>query len=62
MGKSASKLRAEIKEQNDKTKRDLVERLQILEKMVDSRLQIQHQQILAGERGDQQIHSGTIYS
>ena len=60
MGKSASKLRAEIKEQNDETKRDLVERLQILEKMVDSRLQIQHQQILAGERGDQQIHSGTI--
>ena len=60
MGKSASKLREEIKAQNAEAKSDLTERLQILEKMVDSRLQIQHQQILAGERGDQQIHTGTI--
>lgn len=60
MGKSASKLRAEIKDQNNEANRNLMERLQILEKMVDGRLQIQHQQILSGERGDQQIHTGTI--
>ena len=55
-----STIRKEARELNDMEKRRMEERLQILEKMVNSRLQKQHSHILTGERGDQEIHSGTI--
>ena len=55
-----STIRKEARELNDMEKRRMEERLQILEKMVNGRLQKQHSHILTGERGDQEIHSGTI--
>lgn len=60
MGKSVSKVRDEARELNDEQRRRMEERLQILEKMVNGRLQVQLQHVLAGERGDQEIHSGTV--
>ena len=60
MGNPVSKIREEARTLNDIEKRRMQERLQILEKMVNGRLQKQHSHILTGERGDQEIHSGTI--
>lgn len=60
MGAPISKLRKEAREANEQERQRMEERLQILEKMVTSRLQVQKSHIIAGERGDQEIHSGTI--
>ena len=60
MGQKTSQIRDEARSMNDQERKRLEERLQILEKMVNGRLQVQQGHILAGERGDQEIHSGTI--
>ena len=49
-----------LRETNEDTRRKMEERLHILEKMVLGHLDIQQYHIIAGERGDQQIHSGTV--
>ena len=49
-----------LREINEDTRRKMEERLHILEKMVLGHLDMQQHHIIAGERGDQQIHSGTV--
>ena len=63
MGNPVSKVRSMIREELDpsdeeRTKQE--ERLNLLEMMVTSRLDIAKQNILNGGRNDQQIHAGTI--
>jgi len=63
MGNPVSKVRAGIREEFDtsddeRTKQE--ERMNLLEMMVNSRLENAKQNILSGERNDQQIHAGTI--
>ena len=63
MGNPVSKVRSTIREELDpsdeeRTKQE--ERLNLLEMMVTSRLDIAKQNILNGGRNDQQIHAGTI--
>ena len=60
MGQSVSYIRDEAKRANEDTRRKMEERLQILEKMVQGNLEKQQHHIIAGERGDQEIHSGTV--
>ena len=60
MGQSVSTIRDEAKRANEDTRRKMEERLQILEKMVQGNLEKQQHHIIAGERGDQEIHSGTV--
>lgn len=60
MGQSVSKIRKEAEEANEADRQKMEERLQILEKMVQSHLEKQQHHVLAGERGDQEIHSGTV--
>ena len=60
MGNPISKIRAEAKAADDKTKHEMEQRLQILEKMVDGRLQNVTTEILTGSRNDQEIDTGTI--
>lgn len=62
MGQEVSLLREKIRDVvgNDNEKKKMEEHLQILEKMVTSRLEIQQTQMLAGTRGDQEIHIGTV--
>ena len=52
MGNPVSTIRKEARELNDMEKRRMEERLQILEKMVNGRLQKQHSHILTGERNN----------
>ena len=56
MGSSIAKAR----EQKEAKQAQMQEQLQILEKMVDGHLDKKHHSIIAGERGDQEIHSGTV--
>ena len=60
MGLSVTKIRDELKCPNEDTRRKMEERLQILEKMVQGNLDKQQATIIAGQRGDQEIHSGTV--
>ena len=60
MGQSVTRLREEAEKANDDDRRKMEERIQILEKMVQSHLEKQKHRIIAGERGDQEIHSGTV--
>lgn len=60
MGKSVSKIRDEARAAGTEDRQRMEERLQILERMVTSRIQVQKSHLLAGERGNQEIHSGTI--
>ena len=60
MGNPISKIRAEAKAADDKTKQEMEQRLQLLEKMVDGRLQNVTTEILTGSRNDQKIDTGTI--
>ena len=59
MGNSIADVRKEAEKQS-KDKDKMEERLQILERMINSRLERDQQQILAGRRNDQEIHNGTI--
>ena len=61
MGTSVSKLRKEVTV-DDELKQEFVERLQILERMADFRLENEMTKILSGERTDQDIDTGTIVS
>ena len=60
MGNPISKVRAEATKADEQQKLIMEQRLQILEKMVDGRIANEMTSILAGERNDQEIHSGTI--
>ena len=60
MGTPISKVRAEVKAADALAKQQMEERLNILEKMLHSRLENEMSKILSGQRGDQEIHAGTI--
>ena len=60
MGTSISALREQAKKADRETRLEMEERLQILEKMVHGQLDKQQKHIIAGERGDQEIYSGTV--
>lgn len=60
MGNPISKIRAEAKKSDELTKHEMEERLQMLEKMVVGRLEKVQREILVGEKGDQEIHTGTV--
>lgn len=60
MGNPISKIRAEAEQADEAKKMQMEERLQILEKMVTSRLQTAQASIVKGQRGDQEVHSGVI--
>ena len=62
MGQSISDLRKQATEMQGDQKQKFVERLQILEKMVEQRLEIVKMDILNGEKNDQEIDTGTIVS
>jgi hypothetical protein len=60
MGKSISMMRDEAKTADDKEKKEMEERLQILEKMVHGKLEKAKLEMLVGEKNDQEIHTGTV--
>ena len=60
MGDSISKIRKEATYAADQEKQKMEERMQILERMVASHLDKVHNLVINGERGDQEIHSGTV--
>lgn len=60
MGQNISEVRKEAEKADVKDKQEMQQRLQILEKMVNGRLENKSMEILSGERGDQEIHAGTI--
>ena len=62
MGQSISSIRNEAEIADEQEKQKMQERLQILEKMVDSHLDKELQHVVNGERGDQEIHAGTVVS
>ena len=59
MGNPISKLRKQI-DQSDKERHLKEERMNILEKMLKSHLDTAKQEMLHGQRNDQEIHTGTI--
>ena len=61
MRMSVTRLRKEVTIP-DEEKREFEERLQILDRMVDSRLENEMSKILNGEKTDQAIDTGTIVS
>lgn len=61
MGQSVSKIREEVANYATELERQqMQERIRILQKMVESHLDKQQHHILNGERGNQEIHSGTV--
>ena len=60
MGNPISSLRATIKEPDEEKRKAMEERLQILEKMTDGRLENVKTNILNGSKNDQEINTGTI--
>ena len=63
MGQSAAKIREQTRaseEMQEEEKAKIEERLQILERMIKGRLNTVKENILAGERNDQEIHSGKV--
>ena len=62
MGHSTSYLREQAKLENETNKRVLEERLDILEKMIQQRLESEKNSILNGEKHDQEIDTGTVVS
>ena len=64
MGNPVSKVREGIREalsnQYDQERIKQEERLNLLETMITSRLELAKQNILNGDRNDQQIHAGTV--
>ena len=60
MGQAVTKIRDELKSANEDIRRKMEERLQILERMVQGNLDKQQSLVIAGRRGDQKIHSGTV--
>ena len=60
MGLSVSKIRKMAQDETGQERARMELRCQVLEKMVNARLQAHKSHILTGERGDQEIRSGTI--
>ena len=60
MGNPISTVRKTLKEQNEEDRKDREQQLQILEKMIEGKLENARYQIIGGERGDLMIHGGTI--
>ena len=60
MGNPISKVREAAEAADEKAKQEMQERLNILEKMLHGRLDNEMSNILNGQRGDQEIHAGTI--
>ena len=60
MGNPISTVRKTLKEQNEDDRKDREQQLQILEKMIEGKLESARHQIIGGERGDLMIHGGTI--
>ena len=60
MGNPISKVREETEAADERTKQQMQERLNILDKMLHAHLENEMHRILNGERNDQQIHSGTV--
>ena len=58
MGQPIAKLRKEVTQEEEK--REFEERLRILERMVDQRLDHEKAAILNGERNDQEIDTGIV--
>ena len=59
MGNPISSLRKEL-DQADAEKKKMQERLNVLEKMVNYHLENAKTAMLSGDRGDQEIHTGTV--
>ncbi len=62
MGQSVSDLRKQATIPQAEKKQEFQERLQILERMIEQRLETQKIHILNGEKNDQEIDTGTIVS
>ena len=62
MGQSISDVRKEAKAATEQQKQEFQERLQILEKLIHQRLDNEKNNILNGEKHDQEIDTGTIVS
>ena len=62
MGNPVSKIREEAKEEAAENRREIEQRIQILEKMVTAHLNNEKTKIFQGVRGDEEIHSGTVVS
>ena len=60
MGANVSDVRKNTREDDIESRTKFEQRLQILEKMVSGRLENQQSSIISGERGNQEIHSGTV--
>ncbi len=60
MGNPISKVREEAMHADQIQQMEMQQRLQIMEKMLDGHLKKELTNILAGERNDQEIHTGTI--
>ena len=60
MGNPISKVREEARKDAAEQKHKMEERLQILQKMIDSKLSKAKQDMLVGEKNDQEIHAGTV--
>ena len=60
MGNPISKIRTQVKAADEEAKHEMEQRLQLLEKMVNGRLQNVTTDILTGSRNDQRIDTGTI--
>ena len=60
MGLALGVVRKNVTEGKETAKVELVEQLQILERMINGRLSIAKTSILAGERNDLEIHYGTV--
>ena len=59
MGAAISAIRKQI-DHSDEDRKEMQQRLNILEKMIYYRLETAKTSMLNGERGDQEIHSGTV--
>ena len=59
MGNPISSLRQKVDQANAEEEKEQ-ERLNVLEKMVENHLENAKASILNGERGDQEIHTGTV--
>lgn len=62
MGNPISKVREEAKKADEQQKEIMKEHLQQLEALVKERLGVAYTKILQGNKGDEEIHSGTVVS
>ena len=60
MGNPVSKLKESAKNENAEQRIEREQRLNILEKMLTYRLENAKASMIAGERGDQEIHCGVV--